>query len=230
MGTARGQNRSMTTLNMDITVGRIAAETPASIRVFEKYGIDFCCGGGTAFAEACAVRGLAAETVMAEIERAAQGPGEDRTDWGTAPVGALIDHIIGTHHLYLKAELPRLEAMLAKVMAAHGDAVPAIAEVFGPMKEELEAHLMKEEMILFPLIRSGRPGAMGPIRVMLAEHDSAGEALKRMRSLTDGYKAPAQACNTWRGLYAGLEEMEGDLHRHIHLENNILFPRALGGE
>lgn len=230
MGTARGQNRSMTTLNMDITVGRIAAETPASIRVFEKYGIDFCCGGGTAFAEACAVRGLAAETVMAEIERAVEGPAEDRTDWRTAPIGALIDHIIGTHHVYLKTELPRLEAMLAKVMAAHGAAVPAIAEVFGPMKEELEAHLMKEEMILFPLIRSGRPGAMGPIRVMLAEHDSAGAALELLRSLTGGYKAPAQACNTWRGLYAGLEELERDLHRHIHLENNILFPRALSGE
>ena len=88
---------------------------------------------------------------------------------------------------------------------------------------------MKEEMILFPLIRSGRPGAMGPIRVMLAEHDSAGEALERLRAMTGGYRAPSEACNTWRGLYAGLEELERDLHRHIHLENNILFPRALQG-
>jgi len=219
----------MTTLNADLTVGRIAAETPASIRVFEKYGIDFCCGGGIGFGEACTARGLEPGMVLAEIERAAETPAQDPTDWRKAPVDALIDHIIETHHVYLKTELPRLGAMLEKVVAAHGAAVPAIAEVFEPMKAELEAHLMKEEMILFPLIRSGRPGAMGPIRVMLAEHDSAGEALERLRAMTGGYRAPSEACNTWRGLYAGLEELERDLHRHIHLENNILFPRALQG-
>jgi len=225
---AGGHNRGMMTHTLDSTVGQIAAETPSSIRVFEKYGIDFCCGGQTGFEEACRSRGLDPEAVLGEIERAGKVPAEDNTNWQAAPLEALIDHILETHHVYLKTELPRLEAMLQKVMEAHSDAVPPIAEVFEPMKEELDAHLMKEEMILFPLIRSGRPGAMGPIRVMLAEHDSAGEALARIRSLTMGYTAPPEACNTWRALYSGLAEMERDLRRHIHLENNILFPRALG--
>ena len=218
----------MNTLTAALTVGRIAAENPASTRVFEKYGIDFCCGGRTGFAEACAARGLNPETVLGELEAAAAGSAENRTDWQTAPIGLLIDHILGTHHVYLKRELPRLAAMLEKVEAAHGSAVPAIAEVLGPMTAELEAHLMKEEIVLFPLIRGGRPGAMGPIRVMLAEHDAAGEALAQLRSLTGGYRTPAEACNTWRALYAGLGELERDLHQHINLENNVLFPRALG--
>ena len=220
----------MTTLIADKTIGQIAAENPASVRVFEKYHIDFCCGGQTSFAGACAEKGLDAEAVLAEIGRAAAVPGEDATDWRVAPLAALIDHVLSTHHVYTKAALPRLEAMLQKVMEAHGAAVPPIADVFGPLKEELEAHLMKEEMILFPLIRAARPGALGPIRVMLAEHDSAGEALARLRQMTGNYVAPVEACNTWRALYFELAELERDLHRHIHLENNILFPRALEGK
>jgi regulator of cell morphogenesis and NO signaling len=209
------------------TVGQIAAEQPASIRIFEKHGIDFCCGGGTGFVEACRTRGLDANAVLAEIEAASGGAAVPTTDWQSAPLESLIDHIVETHHAYLRIELPRLEAMIEKVRNAHGDRVPPIAQVFGPMKDELEAHLMKEEMILFPMIRSGRAGAGGPIRVMLAEHDSAGDALERLHNMTGGYEAPPEACNTWRGLYFELAELELDLHRHIHLENNILFPRAL---
>jgi regulator of cell morphogenesis and NO signaling len=212
---------------MTTTIGQIAAENPASIRVFEKYGIDFCCGGGIAFTEACSKRGLDADTVQAEIDAASGGPADDPTDWQTAPLDNLIDHIVETHHVYLKTQLPRLDAMIEKVQNAHGAAVPPIADIFGSMRAELEAHLMKEEMILFPMIRTGRAGAAAPIRVMLAEHDSAGEALERLRALTNGYVASAQACNTWRGLYFELADLERDLHRHIHLENNILFPRAL---
>ena len=223
-----GQNWGMTTFAMDSTVGQIAAGTPAAVRVFEKYGIDFCCGGQVGFAEACRTRGLEPGKVLAEIEGAAAVPGEDATDWRSAPLDALIDHILETHHVYLKTGMPRVEGMIAKVMAAHGAAVPEIAGVFGAMKAELDAHMMKEEVILFPMIRMGRgAGAMGPIRVMLAEHDSAGEALAQLRSLTNGYTAPEGACNTWRALYYELAEMERDLHRHIHLENNILFPRAI---
>jgi regulator of cell morphogenesis and NO signaling len=140
----------------------------------------------------------------------------------------------------MKTQLPRLEAMLRKVMEAHGAAVPPIAGVFGPMKAELDGHLMKEEMILFPLIRSleggAQPGSFhcgsvqNPIRVMLMEHDSAGDAFSQLRTLTADYNPPPEACNTWRALYFELAEMERDLHRHIHLENNILFPRAAGLE
>jgi regulator of cell morphogenesis and NO signaling len=214
----------MTTLTTTATVGQIAAEKPASVRVFEAHGIDYCCGGPAVFGEACRTRGLDPEQVLAEIESAAAQGGEDETDWRTAPLSDLIDHIIGKHHVYLKTNLPRIEEILAKVMHAHGAAVPAgIAGVFGMMKEELEAHLLKEEMILFPMLRATGRGAAGPIRVMLAEHDSAGDALAALRRL---YAAPFEACNTWRALYFELAALERDLHRHIHLENNILFPRA----
>lgn len=216
-----------TTTSKDATIGQIAAETPASVRVFERYGIDYCCGGRVAFDEACRGRGLDAEAVRAEIEREAP-VAEDHTDWTKAPVNDLIDHILEKHHVYLKTNLPLIEAKIAKVMQAHGEKVPAIAGVFGAMKEELDAHMMKEEMILFPMIRSTGRGAMGPIRVMLAEHDSAGDALAALRSLTSGYAVPEGACNTWRSLYFELAELERDLHRHIHLENNVLFPRVLG--
>src|SRR5690349_3007918 len=116
----------MTTIAIDATVGQIAAGTPAAGRVFEKYGIDFCCGGQTGFGEACRARGLDPAAVLAEIESAAAIPGEDTTDWRRAPIDLLIDHIVGTHHVYLKAGLPRLEAMIAKVAAAHGAAAPGI--------------------------------------------------------------------------------------------------------
>jgi len=216
-----------TTTSKNATIGQIAAETLASVRVFERYGIDYCCGGRVEFDEACRGRGLDAEAVRVEIEREAP-VAEDHTDWTKAPVNDLIDHILEKHHVYLKTNLPLIEAKIAKVMQAHGEKVPAIAGVFGAMKEELDAHMMKEEMILFPMIRSTGRGAMGPIRVMLAEHDSAGDALAALRSLTSGYAVPEGACNTWRSLYFELAELERDLHRHIHLENNVLFPRVLG--
>ena len=227
MGFGNAQNRSMTTLTAEATVGQIAAETPAAVRVFEKYGIDFCCGGRKGFVEVCASRGLDADAVITEIEAASVRGIAEETDWRTAPLGALIDHIVSRHHVYLKTNLPRIEAMIAKVMHAHGAAVPPIAKVFTDMKEELDSHLMKEEAILFPMIRDTNHGALGPIRVMLAEHDSAGDALVTLRRLTQDYKTPAGACNTWKALYFELSDLERDLHRHIHLENNILFPRAL---
>ena len=233
-------NRVMITMTPDRCVGQIAAEVPASVRVFEKHGIDFCCGGKIPVTEACRRLGLDAGSLLAEIDRAAQGPVEDSTDWTTAPLPALIDHILDTHHVYTRAQLPRLEAMLDKVLQAHGDrhgeTLRAVAAVFAPMKAELDGHLAKEEMILFPLIRrlvDGQKEAshcgsvQNPIRVMLHEHDSAGEGLVQLRRLTGGYAPPADACNTFRALYFELADLERDLHRHIHLENNVLFPRAI---
>jgi regulator of cell morphogenesis and NO signaling len=156
----------------------------------------------------------------------------------------LIDHILNTHHAYMKTQLPRVAALLAKVLQAHsdrhGDMLRAVAAVYGPMKAELDGHLAKEEMVLFPLVRAldggAKPGSFhcgsvqNPIRVMWMEHDSAGEALAEMRRLTSDYTAPEDACNTFKALYFELAEMERDLHRHIHLENNILFPRAIALE
>ena len=226
-----------------MTVGEIAARMPASVRVLEQLGIDFCCGGQAPFSEACQARSLDPAAVLEQIERSAAGATAAAPDWQSAPLASLIDHILNTHHAYLKSELPRLEAMLEKILAKHserhGDVLSALADTFRPMHEELDGHMMKEEHILFPLIRSleSAPGrdvrfshcgsVQNPIRVMVMEHDSAGEALARMRDITSGYTPPEDACNTFRAFYYELAELERDLHQHIHLENNILFPRAI---
>jgi len=237
----------MKTISPEVTVGEVAATQPASVRVFEAHGIDFCCGGKKPLNEACRERNIDPDLLMREIETAVDGGAEER-DWTKAEVNDLIDHIISAHHAYLKTELPRLEAMLAKISSKHGErhgqVLTPMAEVFGAMKQELESHLMKEEMVLFPLIRvlaEGRNAGdaeakfhcgsvKNPLRVMFLEHDSAGDALARIRSLTGGYTPPEDACNTFRACYWGLSELERDLHRHIHLENNILFPKAVALE
>lgn len=223
----------------------MAATQPASVRVFETHGIDFCCGGKISLADACRDRGVVLEALLAEIDRAASAGAADEKDWTRAGIDSLIDHILDTHHAYLKTQLPRLGAMIEKVRSKHGErhgnVLEPLAGTFGPLRQELESHLAKEETVLFPLIRSlalARDSGIqppahhcgsvrNPLRVMLMEHDSAGEALARMRTITDGYAAPADACNTFRAMYWELSELERDLHRHIHLENNILFPRAV---
>jgi regulator of cell morphogenesis and NO signaling len=228
------------TLSPDQTVGEIAAQRPASVRIFEAHHIDFCCGGRIPLSEACGKLGTDPAALLEEIERAAASAPDDPTDWQSASLPSLIDHIVNTHHIYLKSELPRLEAMLDKILSKHaekhGDVLTPLAATFRPMKEELGSHLMKEEMILFPLIRALAAGdkstfhcgsVRNPIRVMLMEHDSAGDALARLRQLTSGFTPPEDACNTYRAFYYELSELESDLHRHIHLENNILFPRAV---
>jgi regulator of cell morphogenesis and NO signaling len=238
----------MTSLSADITVGEIAARLPGSVRIFEKYRIDFCCGGKVPLEEVCGKRGLDAAAVLDEIERATAAAPADSTDWQTAGLNELMDHIVATHHAYMKSELPRMAAMMAKVLAAHGerhgDVLAPLSVTFMAMKAELEGHLMKEEVVLFPLIRgleearkTGQAAPVShcgsvrnPLRVMLMEHDSAGDALAEMRKLTANYTVPTDACNTYRALYHGLAEMEADLHRHIHLENNVLFPRAVEAE
>ena len=239
----------MSTLNRELTVGEIAAQVPASIRVFERHRIDFCCGGKLPVSEACGARGLDPDAVLDEIDaesaQTATQQAEDTAGWQSAPLGTLVDHILSTHHAYLKTHLPRIAGMMDKVLSAHGerhgDMLEPLAAGFFAMQEELDAHLMKEEMVLFPLIRkieeASRAGqafggyhcgsVQNPIRVMVMEHDSAGDALAGMRQITGGYTAPPDACNTFRGLFFELQVLETDLHRHIHLENNILFPRAV---
>ncbi|HKE28446.1 MAG TPA: iron-sulfur cluster repair di-iron protein [Bryobacteraceae bacterium] len=235
----------MSTLHRELTVGEIAAQSPASIRVFERYGIDFCCGGNVPLSEASKAKGLSWETILREIDSAAAQPAPTGQDWQNASLSELVEHLVSTHHVYLKTQLPRLSATLDKVLsrhaANHGAVLQPLAVTFFAMREELEAHLMKEEMILFPLIRqmeeAKQAGARfggshcgsveNPIRVMVMEHDSAGEGLAKMRALTSDFTPPEDACNTFRGLYFEMAALEADLHQHIHLENNILFPRAV---
>jgi len=223
-------NQGMPTLTEERTVGEIAAERPDSVRIFEKYDIDYCCGGGISLAAACAGRGIAPQRLIEELDAAVAPHAGAAPDWQTASLTDLIDHILTKHHAWLKTELPRLSRLQQKVTVAHGaahaDSLVPLGETFEALRQELEAHMMKEEMVLFPMIRAGIGSVANPIRVMEHEHDSAGRALERMRAVTGDYALPADACNSYRALFAGLQELEADLHQHIHLENNILFPRA----
>ncbi len=224
------------------TVREIAVEMPQATRVFEKLGIDYCCGGSRSLEEACAAANVRVSEVMQSLESSA--PASADTDWNTAPLAELIRHIVTTHHNYVKSEVPRLDSLMAKVCGVHGANHPELLKVqsiFRGLGGELSMHLMKEEQILFPYVermeravKAGGPvapppfGTVGnPIHMMMMEHDSAGDALRELRRLTGDYAAPADACISYQTLYRALLEFEADLHQHIHLENNILFPRAV---
>lgn len=221
------------TIQSESTVSRVAFEHPLATRVFHRYGIEFCCGGGRTLGEACAAQGVDTETVVAEILRELDSSTTPEERWDQAPLEDLIHHIVSTYHESLRKELPRLESMARRVHEVHHDKDPErlseLLSVYVGLKQELDSHMAKEEQILFPMIERGE-GAMagGPVSVMEHEHESAGAALRRLRALTDGYQAPAEVCNTWRALWHGLAALEESTHQHIHLENNILFPRALG--
>lgn len=213
-------------------IGEIAASHPIATRVFARHGIDFCCGGGAPLNQACSSRGLDPVALLDEIRTELEGAGRSATNWSQEPLSDLIDHILSAYHQPLREELPRLETMARKVVRVHGDKdperLPALLDVVVELKRELEDHMMKEERILFPMIVAGQgSGAGGPVSVMEHEHAQAARALAELRRLTDDFSVPAAACNTWRALWTGLESLETDLKHHIHLENNILFPRAL---
>lgn len=235
----------MNTLDTHTTVGELVADRPSRSRVFEKLGIDYCCGGRKSLQEACAAKGIDAATVLNVLLAAEMTASPTHeTSWATAPLTDLCDHIEQTHHAYLRTELPRLATMVRKVAAVHGaDRDARLLEldgVFAGFVAELGSHMMKEEQVLFPMVReldaSDKPlqfhcGTLrNPIAVMEHEHDDAGAALARMRTLTDDYVPPAEACNTWRAMLDGLRELEADMHRHVHKENSILFPRAAAME
>lgn len=226
------------------TVRDIALEQPSSIRVFERFGIDYCCGGRKPLAEACEERSIQPEAVLAALEEAAVDGREQARDWSKASLESICNHIVETHHAYIRAELPRLEAFAQKVNSRHGDKQPelgTIQQLVSSVGEELLQHMDKEEVVLFPYVTKlernlascgPRPlGCFGavrnPIRVMMSEHDAAGDALAKMRALSGGFTPPEWACPTYRGFYQALSEFEKDLHQHVHLENNILFPRAI---
>lgn len=231
------------TPTIETTVGDLVAQRPSRSRVFEKLGIDYCCGGKKSLSEACAAKGLDADIILTTLLAAEEGTSSDEQNWARAGLSDLADHIEKTHHAYLKTELPRLEQIIAKVLKAHGSHHPELAEVqraFAALQAELVPHMFKEEQILFPAIRrleqSDVPLAFpfgtvaNPIRMMEHEHDTAGDALGQIRRETSDYRVPDDACNTYRAMLDGLLKLEQDLHRHIHKENNILFPRAIEWE
>lgn len=232
-----------TALTPTTTVGQIVADHPALARVFERLGIDYCCGGKKTLREAAAARGLDPNTLVATLTAAASDGDAPASDPASMSLTALADHIEQTHHAYLRRELPRLETLAQKVAAVHGQGHAELLElrqVLAAFIAEIASHMAKEEQILFPIIRriEAAEGPVvnhcgtiaNPIRVMEMEHASAGDALGQMRQLTTGFTPPADACNSWRVLLDGLRQLEADMHQHVHKENNILFPRALEAE
>jgi regulator of cell morphogenesis and NO signaling len=210
-------------------VGEIAAHHPLATRVFARHGIDFCCGGGVPLAKACEKRGVAAERVVAEIDAVLSGAPSEGRRWLEAPLLEVVAHIVDRYHVPLREELPRLEAMARKVAHVHAERDPEgrlprlVATVVG-LRGELEDHMAREEEVLFPAVIAGHSDA--PFDVFVDEHEEAGRKLAFLRELTDQYVPPPDACNTWRALWAGLEALETTMHEHVHLENNVLFPRA----
>lgn len=225
-----------------VTVGDIVAHDFRTAAVFEQFGIDFCCGGRRSFADAC--RTAAADP--AEVERALNSlpaihaDEDDASGW---TVTRLIDHIVTTHHAYVRSALPALARYLAKLVDVHGRRHPELARVqsyFTTMSRDLEQHMMKEEQVLFVYIRgltehvdtdrqvnSPFGTVANPIRMMEREHQQASDELRLIRELTSGYRVPEDGCATYSVCMSELAQFERDLHRHVHLENNILFPRAL---
>jgi regulator of cell morphogenesis and NO signaling len=222
-----------------ITVGDIVARDFRAAAVFDRFGVDFCCGGAQSLTDAC----RAASVDPAEVERAleALSPSKRDDDHGES-LASLIDHIVSTHHAYVRSVLPIIATHLKKLIDVHGarhSELVRVAETFNHMGAGLLQHMSKEERVLFPYIRelemtAGKvsgPSPFGtvayPIRMMEREHREAGDELRVIRGLTHGYVRPDDGCATYEVCLAELEQFEADLHRHVHLENNVLFPRAL---
>jgi len=233
----------MTRTLTDATVGQLAAERPDSMRVFEKFGIDYCCGGDATLIDACREHDIDPEPVLRELNDLRTTESPDQTNWTTAPLSDLADNIEHVHHAYLKTEMPRLDDLARKVVTAHGDRHPELFEVkriVHRLKAELESHILREELVLFPLCRRidhtvGRPdwlygSIQNPISVMSHEHQEVGDQLARLRRLTNNYQPPEDACNSYSALYEGLAALDVDMHKHVHKENNILFPRVIAAE
>ncbi len=222
------------------TVAALVIANPGLIPALEKFGIDYCCGGAATIADACRRAGVRPEQLQALAGSAERPSGRS---WEKEPLTELLGFIVGTHHVYTREAIASLPPLAAKVRGRHGKAHPETRRVEALVQglaADLAPHLMKEEQILFPFIASLEavesgaeppPSCFGtvrnPIRMMMTEHDAAGALLKELRDVTSGYSAPADACTSFQALYSGLSQLEEDLHRHIHLENNILFPRAV---
>jgi len=228
-------------------VREIAVANPRAKNVLEDAGVDYCCGGEKSLHEACMHSGVSAEEILKRLEENSRQAGPEEANWASARLGELTHHIVQKHHGYVRETIPRVSALLAKVKGKHGPnhpELPKIEEEFFRLGQEMYSHMQKEEQILFPYIERlerthegkepfERPffqTVRNPVHMMMQEHDSAGDALKAMRKLSSGYQAPAEACESYREVYRSLAEFEADMHTHVHLENNILFPRAVAIE
>jgi regulator of cell morphogenesis and NO signaling len=232
------------TITAASTIRDIAREHPSTVRVFEKEGIDYCCGGAKSLETVCGAKNLEVAALIARLEQSFANIADDEDTPESASLSDVIDHIIRRHHHFVRTESARVEALIAKVVSRHGDGEPQLKDLqatFDELTQELSSHMMKEEQVLFPYVvrlenavsagEAAPPAFFGtvknPVRTMMSEHENAGALLARIRELTGNFVAPEHACPTYRAMLAGLEDFERDLHRHVHLENNILFPRAV---
>lgn len=224
------------------TVSDLVVERPGRSRLFEELGIDYCCGGGVPLEQACGDAGVELETVLKELARREAEP-QTGPNFSGMGLGELVDHVVQTHHHYLRAELPRLSGLVEKVAGAHGGEHPELYElrsVFERLRAELEEHTSKEERMLFPACRKLEEmqaipdfpfgSVENPIAAMMAEHVDSGEGLRRIRELTWDYDLPKDACNSYRAMLDGLAELERDTHYHVFKENSVLFPKAAAAE
>ena len=236
----------MTTISSTTKVRDVALELPQSTRLFEKFKIDYCCGGDRPLAAACASAGVDVQNLLELIEQVKQTSAAENgnPDLQKATATELIGHILDKHHVFTKEEMARLEPLADKVVSAHGanhSELLALRDLMRQLFEDLRPHMFKEEQILFPFIialenareqdRSAPFAPFGtvnnPVRMMLMEHDTAGDLLREMRKLSSDYAVPPDACISFRTFYEALAAFEQDLHQHIHLENNLLFPKAI---
>jgi regulator of cell morphogenesis and NO signaling len=232
----------MSAVEASKAVRELVLANPAAARTLEQFGIDYCCGGNRSLVEACENARVSVEQVIGALEETQPIP--DGQDWQTAPLGDLTRYIVKKHHAFTREEVKRLTSLLAKVVSNHGINHPELVRVqslFRGLDQELTMYMMKEEEILFPYIEEmeaavnaqrSLPSCMfgtvqNPVRMMMMEHDSAGNALREIRAITNSYAVPAEACMSYQELYRALPAFEADLHQHIHLENNILFPRSI---
>jgi len=249
LGATQGLPKAEIRVSGATTVRELVGRYPQTRSAFEQYGIDYCCGGGQSLADAARKHGLELPTLVAAVDKALHSASKGSTsvdkDWYAVPLPELIRHIVGVHHAYLKKELPRLAMLDQRVLRAHGarhgDVLRQVHTLFVSLEKDLSSHLDKEEKTVFPQIAAavGRasekatdPGASSasvrdPLGQLEQEHDSAGKTLARLREVTNNYTLPSDACPTFKALYDELQQIEADLHQHIHLENNVLFPRAV---
>lgn len=212
------------------TVGAVARDLPGATSVFRRYGINFCCGGDVSLAQAAEERQLAPETLVGALTDLEAQQSVKAQTWADKGSIELIEHILSRYHDLHRRQLPELIRLSGRVELVHGGHAccpVSLTAQLEQMQAELEAHMLKEEQVLFPMIsRNMMANATAPVQVMRDEHEDHGEALAAIRALTHDLTLPEGACNTWQALYRGLEELEADLMEHIHLENNILFDRV----
>jgi regulator of cell morphogenesis and NO signaling len=240
----------MSTATMNLsgrTVGEVATEIPAAIRVFEKWGIDYCCGGKTTMEKAVAASGRTVEQFEADLSASAAVPSGIDRNWSAESLQAISRFIIDTYHVYTREELETLLALSEKVDRVHGQNHPEVVRVYQLVQglaNDMRPHMLKEEQVLFPYVdeldrvqASGGPAPMpffgtvkNPVRMMMLEHDAVGAMLAELREVTKGFALPADACFSYTQLYTRLAEFEAKTHEHVHLENNVYFPAAVALE